>query len=73
MNDINTIHQYLEFLTGLSEDANMPYVNITLDVGAGINAYKFIWTHAEQYKNVCIHLGMFHFMKENFKVIFTCH
>lgn len=71
MNDIKTINQYLEFLMGLSEEANMPYLNITLDVGAAMNAYKFIWTHAEQYRNVCIHLGMFHFMKENFKVMYV--
>ena len=23
----------------------MPYVNITLDVGAAINAYKFLWNY----------------------------
>jgi hypothetical protein len=55
---------------GLSEESNMPYLNITLDVGAAMNAYKFIWTHTEQYRNVCIHLGMFHFMKENFKIMY---
>ena len=54
---------------GLSEQANLPYLNVTLDVGAAMNAYKFIWNYHDQYKNVCIHLGMFHFMKENFKVI----
>jgi len=55
---------------GLSENANMPYLNITLDVGAAMNAYKFVWSHPEQFNNVFIHLGMFHFIKENFKVIF---
>ena len=42
--------------------------NITLDVGAAINAYKTIWSYPEQYKNVIIHLGSFHFLKEKFQV-----
>ena len=52
-----------------AEQANMPYLNITLDVGVPINAFKFIWNYHDQYRNVCIHLGMFRFMKENFKVL----
>ena len=44
----------------------MPYVNITLDVGATINAYKFLWSKEEYFQNVVIHPGDFHFMKENF-------
>ena len=46
----------------------MPYINITLDVGAAINAMKYIWNHQELYHNVIIHLGAFHFIKENFQV-----
>ena len=46
----------------------MPYVNITLDVGAAMNAYKLIWNFQERFRNVVIHLGDFHFMKENFQV-----
>ena len=41
----------------------MPYLNITLDIGAAVNAYK-----QSQYQNIVIHLDDFHFMKENFKV-----
>ena len=48
----------------------MPYVNITLDVGAAINAYNTIRNFPEMYKNVIIHLGSFHFLKENFQVWF---
>ncbi len=69
MTDIKTINQYLEFFMGLSKEANMPYLNIMLDVGAAMSAFKYIWAQAEQYRNVCLHLGMFHFMKENFKVM----
>lgn len=66
--DFNTIQKYLAYLQDLSTSVNMPFVNITLDVGATLNAYKTIWTYPEQYKNIIIHLGNFHFMKENFQV-----
>ena len=46
----------------------MEYVNITLDIGAAINAYKVLWSYPNIFKNIVIHLGDFHFMKENFKV-----
>ena len=67
--DFNTIKKYLDFLTGLAKGANMPYVNITIDVGAVMNAFKLIWNFQDEYKEVCLHLGSFHFMKENFQVI----
>ena len=46
----------------------MPYVNITLDVGAAIHAFKFIWNDLVQHNDVMIHLGDFHFIKENIQV-----
>eukprot|EP00111_Clytia_hemisphaerica_P023185 TCONS_00068201-protein len=63
-----TIQNYLTYLQDLSKSVNMAYVNVTLDVGAAINAYKTIWCHPERFGNVIIHLGSFHFIKENFKV-----
>ena len=47
----------------------MPYVNITLDVGAAMKAFKFLWNGVEQYQNILINRGDFHFMKENFQVL----
>ena len=47
---------------------NMPFVNVILDVGAVMNAYKFVWSNLERFQNVIIHLGDFHFIKENFQV-----
>ena len=67
--DFNTIYSHLTYMQTLAEEANMPYVNLTLDVGAAINAYKVIWSYPDLFKNVMIHLGDFHFMKENFGVI----
>ena len=58
--DFNTINQYLMY---------MPYVNVSLDVGAVINAFKFVWNFPVRFNNVVIHLGDFHFIKENFGVI----
>ena len=67
--EFSTIYRYLLYLQKLSAEVNMPYVNVTLDVGAAMNAYKVTWNFQEQFKNVLIHLGDFHFMKENFGVI----
>ena len=40
--DFETISNYITYLKSLASECNMPYVNITLDVGAAINAFKFI-------------------------------
>ena len=47
----------------------MPYVNVTLDCGAAVNAYKLIWNYPTVFDNVIVHLGDFHFMKEIFVVL----
>jgi len=67
--EFSTIRTYLDYLQVLSKSVNMPYVNVTLDVGAAINAFKTIWNYPEHYKDIVIHLGGFHFLKENFQVI----
>ena len=66
----STIHQHKEYLQCLAASVNMPYVNITIDVKAALNAFKFLWNELEKYQNAVIHLGDFHLMKENFQV--TC-
>ena len=45
----------------------MPYVNIFLDIGATINAYKFIWNNPTAYSNIALHLGSSHFMNKKFQ------
>ena len=67
--NFDTISQYLCYLQQLASEVNMPYVNVTLDVGAAMNAFKLIWNFPDQFANVIIHCGDFHFMKENFAVI----
>ena len=44
----------------------MPYVNITLDVGAAMNAYLVTWNTPDRFSNVIIHLASLHFLKEKF-------
>ena len=53
----------------LCVEADMPYVNITLDSGAAINCFKLIWNYSTVFDNVIVHLGDFHFMKEIFTVL----
>ena len=47
---------------------NTKYINVVMDMGATINAYKMIWNFPEKFVNIVIHLGDFHLMKENFQV-----
>ena len=63
-----TIQKCITYLQSLAANVNMPYVNITLDVGIAINTYKTVWSYLDKFKNVIIHLGSFHFLKENFQV-----
>ena len=65
-----SIKKYLAYLQSMTGSVNMPYINVTLDVGAAINDYKTIWSLPNQCHNIMIHLGSFHFLKENFQVSF---
>ena len=65
----STIQKYVEYLQSLAATVNMSYVNIIVDVAAALNAFKFLQNRVEQYQNVLIHLGNFHFMTENFQVL----
>ena len=62
-----TISQYMTYLQSLAASSSMPYVNITLDVSATINSYKFYWSNFTCFENAVIHLGDFHIMRENFQ------
>ena len=58
----------MKYLQIFADDVDMPYVNITLDCGAAVNAFKTKWNQPETFYNIVIHLGNFHFMKDNFQV-----
>ena len=63
-----TIQQYIEYLQSLA-GLNL---NITIDVGTALNAFKFLRNGLEKYQNVAIHLGDFYFTKEYFEVTCLC-
>lgn len=63
-----SIQKYIQYLQSLAASVNMPYTSITLDMGAAINAFKFVWNDNDAHRDVFIHLGSFHFIKENFQV-----
>ena len=54
LTDFTTISQYRTYLQSLAGSSNIPYVNITLDVGAAINSYKCIWSNFTDFENVVI-------------------
>ena len=58
----------MKYLQNLANDVNIPYVNIALDCGAAVNAFKMKCSQQETFQNIVIHLGDFHFMKGNFQV-----
>ena len=43
--DFKTIYYNVKYLQQLANGVNMPYVNTILDVGAAINASKFLWNY----------------------------
>ena len=57
-----------EYLQTFVSKIDIPYVNITLDVGAAINVYKYLWNNYDIFSTVVVQRGDFHFMRENFKV-----
>ncbi|XP_066933544.1 uncharacterized protein [Clytia hemisphaerica] len=67
--EFRTILQYLQYLQNLSTTMNMKYVHVTMDVGAAINCYLMLWNNPDLFKNILVHLGGFHFLKENFQVL----
>ena len=54
--DFSSIQKYIEYLQSLAHSVKMPYTNLTLDAGAAINAYKFLWNTSDMYDHVIINL-----------------
>ena len=53
----NTIYECMLYLQNRAAKVNMKYANITLNVGAAINAFKVLWTYPEILSNVAFHLS----------------
>ena len=69
--EFSTIFTYLEYIHNLARQANMKYVDESLDCGVTIIAYKTRWQYQRKFENVIIYFGDFHFMKENFQVLYV--
>ena len=67
--DFSTICKIFEVIQKRAARVKMQYENMTFDIGAAINAHKVLWNYPERFKNIIIHLGDFHFMKEMFAVL----
>ena len=62
----NTIYKIFEIIQKRAIKMNIPYANITFDIGVAMNAFKVLWNYPEKFSNIVFHLGDFHYMKEGF-------
>ena len=67
--EFSTIYKLFEILQARALQSNMPYVNLTFDVGAVINGFRVLWNYQTRFSNIVLHLGDFHFMKEVFSIL----
>ena len=67
--EFSTIKKVFEILIERAKRANIPYINMTLNVGGPLKAYKVLWNFQDEFKSIFIHLGDFHFMKECFNFL----
>lgn len=65
----DTIYKLFQYLQSHAKKSESPYVNLTLDAGAFVNAYRVLCNYPEMFSNVVLHLGDFHYMKELFGVV----
>ena len=64
-----TMSRVFEIIQEQAKKKNMKYANITLDIGAALNAFKVLWNYPDKFENIVIHLGDFHYMKEIFAIL----
>ena len=64
VNKFSTIFGFLTYMQKLCKEVNMPYVNITLDLGAAMPAYTVVWNYPNIFSHFILHLGDFHFIKK---------
>ena len=67
----STIYKLFEMLLLRAGKVNMPYVNLTFDAGAFVNAYRVLCNYPDKFSKIFLHLGDFHFMKEVFTILGT--
>ena len=65
----DTIVEYLYQVQEMAHQVNMPYVHLTLDVGAAAKTYHVLWNFPDEFENDIIHLGDLHLFQENFGIM----
>ena len=69
MTDFGTIYKLFEMLLLRAEKVNVPYVNLTLNAGDYMNAYRVLCNYPDKFSKMVLPLGNFHFMKEVFTML----
>ena len=67
----DTIYELFKTLQTRATITKMRYVNLTLDAGAYVNAYRVLCNYPKVFSNLILHLGDFHYMKELFGIVGT--
>ena len=60
--EFSTIKNVFEILIEHAKRVNIPYVNVTLNVGGALKAYKVLWNCQDEFGSIFIHLDDFHFI-----------
>ena len=66
---IGTIYKLFEMLLLRAGIVNVPHVNLILDAGAYVNAYRLLCNYPDKFSKIVLHPGDFHFMKEVFTML----
>ena len=69
--DFGAIYKLFKILLLRAGKVNVPCVNLTLDAGAYVNAYRVLCNYPDKISKVVLHLGDFRFMKEVFTMLGT--
>ena len=56
--DFGTIYKLFEMLLPRAGKVNVPYVNVTLDAGAYVNAYRVLCNYPDKFSKVVLRLGV---------------
>ncbi|KAK3742892.1 hypothetical protein RRG08_061489 [Elysia crispata] len=60
INENSTIQAVIQISQEATREVEQEYTFVTFDLAVAKKAYALIWHDAERYKNVVIHLGVFH-------------
>ena len=67
----DTTYELFKTLQTRATTTKMRYVNLTLDAGAYLNAYRVLFNYPKVCSNLILYLGDFHYMKESFGIVGT--